>query len=686
MSYFRLQANIISKKNQSAVASASYRSGEELYSERDEEMKSFKAREVAPVSFLLKPDHAPEWTLDREKLWNEVEKVEKAWNAQLAREVLIALPIELNEEQQHELVQSFVQTEFVDAGMVADVSIHRDKVHNPHAHILLTIRPFNEDGSWGNKKTRQYEYDQKGDILRDEAGEKVFQTVSSTDWNERETLVRWRLNYAEAINQSFKEHGIDQTVSALSFEEQGLDQIAEVRLDRNEYQFVKRMEEKGLEAKTFYHQMNQDIRKINAEIAQLNQKISFLSDKQKAFDVQAILHRHTAEVTQQLDADYEKSLRFMQGRLKDNFSFQSVQQQLQGLYQWEERKLEPKQVEAQVAHAILNASHRAYQAGDKPMLQKQGFPLKAFHAAFTERLDAFEKLDAQNEQDAKTNHMVTAHAERTFRIQSLIVHNAFNELHPEIAERYRFNDRIASFKSKVLEVMQSGEWHRVPAPSEMNRELQLQEVTKTLEQADKASEQIRIQSRIRDKLGAEKDCLLHQDSDHEAIYRSSIQLNTAQQLIARYSEKAAVIDKQLNELIREAFPEAKEKLLLEVEKLPLEMKADLLRHSLQNRKPHKAPHLKECLKFAHAEQDKREASFKQYRHQQDNPFFSRLDEKQQALVHFPNGRASIEFLDQLVRQASDANNYRKEPVRMNKLNRKGRNTRLRRDLGLEIEL
>ena len=140
MSYFRLQANIISKKTQSAVASASYRSGEELYSERDEEMKSYQQREVAPVSFILKPDHAPEWTLEREKLWNEVEKIEKAWNAQLAREVLIALPVELLEDAQQELVQSFVQEEFVEEGMVADVAIHRDKEHNKNNADALSQR------------------------------------------------------------------------------------------------------------------------------------------------------------------------------------------------------------------------------------------------------------------------------------------------------------------------------------------------------------------------------------------------------------------------------------------------------------------------------------------------------------------------------------------------------------------
>ncbi|MFP3326400.1 MobA/MobL family protein, partial [Planococcus sp. SIMBA_160] len=77
-------------------------------------------------------------------LWNEVEKIEKAWNAQLAREVLIALPIELPEDAQHDLVQSFVQEEFVEEGMGAAGGIHRDKEHYPQAHVMLTVRPFNE--------------------------------------------------------------------------------------------------------------------------------------------------------------------------------------------------------------------------------------------------------------------------------------------------------------------------------------------------------------------------------------------------------------------------------------------------------------------------------------------------------------------------------------------------------------
>ena len=78
----------------------------------------------------------------------------------------------------------------------------------PHAHILLTVRPFNKDGSWGEKKRREYERDEHGEIKRTEDGKKIFQTVSSTDWNHRETLVKWRLAYADMMNDAFLENDI----------------------------------------------------------------------------------------------------------------------------------------------------------------------------------------------------------------------------------------------------------------------------------------------------------------------------------------------------------------------------------------------------------------------------------------------------------------------------------------------
>src|SRR5690606_7554315 len=135
MSTFYLSVNMISRgKGQSAVASAAYRSGETLYSELDMEIKSYGMRLVQPETFIDAPKHAPEWVYDRERLWNEVELHENKSNSQLAREVRLALPIELDNDTQKKLLQEYVKENFVDRGMVADVSIHRDVKHNPHAH------------------------------------------------------------------------------------------------------------------------------------------------------------------------------------------------------------------------------------------------------------------------------------------------------------------------------------------------------------------------------------------------------------------------------------------------------------------------------------------------------------------------------------------------------------------------
>lgn len=443
MSYYMLRANVISKKTQSVVASASYRSGMPLYSERDEKTKSFRTRGVAPEAFILKPDHAPEWTLDRETLWNEVETKEKAWNAQLAREILIAIPLELNHVQQRHLVETFVQTHFVNEGMVADVAIHRDKEHNPHAHILLTLRPFKEDGTWGEKKRRVYERNVNGEIKRTDDGEKIFQTVSSTDWNHRETLVKWRLAYAETINDTFLENGINQKVSALSFEEQGLEKVAEVRLERNEYQFVKRLAAQGKEATTFYHQINQEIRKTNHEIARLESKIVSLAAHQTTPSVEKLLHQETILVMSQLEPEYIKSIHFLQGRLKQEVNFTNVRQHLDGLYRWRERTLELKETELTVTHALLDAVNKSYHAQNKEFLQSQGFSIDGFYKQFVPRLEAYESKDVDQEKEAKTQDMLLEHTERVYNVCSLITHRTFNEIFPDVAEE--FNGMIAFF-------------------------------------------------------------------------------------------------------------------------------------------------------------------------------------------------------------------------------------------------
>ena len=111
-------------KGQSVVASAAYRSGERLKDELTNKTKYYK-RKVKPEVMILAPSHSPEWVENREKLWNEVEKSETRKNSQLAREINIALPVELSNYEQRNLICDYIQNEFVDKGMIADIAIHR---------------------------------------------------------------------------------------------------------------------------------------------------------------------------------------------------------------------------------------------------------------------------------------------------------------------------------------------------------------------------------------------------------------------------------------------------------------------------------------------------------------------------------------------------------------------------------
>ena len=686
MSYYMLRANVISKKTQSVVASASYRSGTALYSERDEEVKSFRTRGVAPETFILKPDHAPEWTLEREKLWNEVEKKEKAWNAQLAREILIALPLELNRDQQNKLVEAFVQKSFVDEGMVADVAIHRDKAHNPHAHVLLTVRPFNEDGSWGEKKRRAYERDEHGEIKRTEDGKKIFQTVSSTDWNHRETLVNWRLAYAEGINDAFLENGIDQKVSALTFEEQGLEKIAEVRLERNEYQFVKRLEAQGKEANTFYHQLNQEIRKTNQEIARLDSKIVSLAAHQTAPSVEKLLHQETSLVMSQLEPEYMKSIHLLQGRLKQELSFANVRQHLNGLYRWKERTTEPKEAEMTVAHSLLDAANKAYHAQNKEFLQSQGFTMKRFYEQFIPRLEAYEEADSEREKDAKTQAMLLAHTERSYNVFSLITHRTFNQVYPNLPEEFKWNDRVLSMKNEILEALKKKKMEHIPYPEEVTEVLTVAEIEQLVEKSDALSNTIRIQSLTRNKWGKEKDALIKNREEPEKVYQLSIKLNTMQQLLTLSSHKAELVNEQLRTLIRYVFADEKDSILNSLDGLPLQVKTDILRHYKDESKKGFITSLRNCIRFAKDCETERMVKQQAYEKNQSSPFFNRLSTAQKEITHFTDGRASSELLEQLIHQSSSSHSSKQEAQTPSKLRRKTKNQRIRQQLDLEVDL
>lgn len=144
--HFSMQVAKRENGKRSLIAMAAYRSGERLYSELYEKENYYGHRSVKPDAFILKPDYVPEEFGNREYLWNKMELAETSSNAQLCREVNIALPVELSNEDQKELVTKYVQKMFVSKGMIADVAIHRDDSNNPHVHIMLTMRKVDENG------------------------------------------------------------------------------------------------------------------------------------------------------------------------------------------------------------------------------------------------------------------------------------------------------------------------------------------------------------------------------------------------------------------------------------------------------------------------------------------------------------------------------------------------------------
>ena len=266
-----LRVTNINRATKNIVASASYRSDEALYSERTDEKIKFRNHTVKPESMILTPQNAPEWTKDRQRLWNEVDKVEKhnakTNNPRLAKEILLSLPNDFDREVQTELTKDFIKSEFVDKGMVADISIHRDDMNNPHAHVLLTQRPFNSDGTWGKKTKTRTQYDENGNAILNKNGNKVRKQERFADFDFKEVRKHWELK----LNQYSEREQSLRRYDSRSFEEQGLEKIAEIPLTREEYRLEqnekKRCEKEGIEYQpvTYYGQKNEQIRQYNRD-------------------------------------------------------------------------------------------------------------------------------------------------------------------------------------------------------------------------------------------------------------------------------------------------------------------------------------------------------------------------------------------------------------------------------------
>jgi len=220
------------------------------------------------------PDNAPAEFSDRAVLWNAVERVEKAKNSQLAREIEIALPVEISEMQNLSLVREYVKKNFVEHGMCADITIHDKNDGNPHAHVMLTMRPFNEDKTWGDKQKKVYILDDNGDKIYDPIKRQYkCGKEQTTDWNEQHKAEEWRESWADIQNQHLEKHGFDVRVDHRSFERQGKEEIPTIHLGVAAHQ----MEQRGIP--TERGDINRAIKKANEAIQNINATILKLENE-----------------------------------------------------------------------------------------------------------------------------------------------------------------------------------------------------------------------------------------------------------------------------------------------------------------------------------------------------------------------------------------------------------------------
>lgn len=212
------------------MAAAAYRSAEKITNQWDGVTHNYTHKGGVIYSEIMLPEHAPPEYANRSTLWNSVELVEKASNSQLAREIEIALPVELTKEEQINLVRTYVQNSFVAAGMCADFSTHDKGSGNPHAHIMLTMRPLLEDGSWGAKCRKVYDLDAKGQRIPDGKGGWKNHRENVNDWNDREKAEVWRKSWADYANRALEQAGHSERIDNRSYTRQGIEKIPSIHL------------------------------------------------------------------------------------------------------------------------------------------------------------------------------------------------------------------------------------------------------------------------------------------------------------------------------------------------------------------------------------------------------------------------------------------------------------------------
>lgn len=252
MAIYHFSVQIIGRSSgKSAVAAAAYRAGDALLDKRTGITHNYTRKQGVCETRILLPENAPLWMQDRSQLWNEVERCERQCNSQLAREINVVIPKELNREQKRNLVFEYVESEFVSRGMIAEVALHDLNRDNPHAHFLLTQRSVTANG-FGNK---------------------------NREWNQKSVLQSHRSSWADHANRALESAGYADRIDHRSLKDQGIDRLPQIHLGPQ----VKEMDLKGrssdrgdeyrrIEAANLEQaELLQELRQIEAELLLLDE-------------------------------------------------------------------------------------------------------------------------------------------------------------------------------------------------------------------------------------------------------------------------------------------------------------------------------------------------------------------------------------------------------------------------------
>ena len=306
----------------SAVAAAAYLSCSRMHNEYDGVQHDYTRKQGLGWRQVFLPATAPAEWQDRETLWNAVEETETAKDSRLAREFVAALPIELSREEQIQLLQDFIKEQFVADGMCADAAIHDPYPpgHNPHAHILLTVRPLDEKGKWqyktekeylcvkggeergftaaefkqaqadGWEKQYQYKVGKKKVYMASSAAqaqgyERVSKYPKSTKygrqnpiterWNSDEQLVLWRAAWADVANRHLERTGHEERIDHRSHAERGLEEQPTI----HEGVIARALEKKGIVSDRC--ELNRQIKADNALLRELKAQMKKMAQAVK---------------------------------------------------------------------------------------------------------------------------------------------------------------------------------------------------------------------------------------------------------------------------------------------------------------------------------------------------------------------------------------------------------------------